>query len=189
MKGLCKWVGTRSGHPFYNDRPYKFSQVDGIYSVISAGGYTWVYNEFSFSKKFRIIEEGITTAKPKKETWKFTVSSDTLINLNEIEKNLTRERPVAIVSYNTEGNYKVATVLIHESIMDKAYTLPSNYSDELQKALNPIHESQLDGTAGFVDIRTNFTRPLMKAIKAIRTAAIPRKRKGHLEVTVDMMEV
>lgn len=198
---------------------YNFEEVGGgLYDVYAERRATALRFD---SREFNTLFQEV---KPMKEqggpiSYQFGVSRDSLINLVEIEKNLTRKHPIAIVSYmattsapgklvttqDTDGvtdgqevremvtrNVKMVTMILHESIWEKVEQLDGRSKEvkDFYAAWKPFQRSMYSADGAGGFVDVR-TGVLGPALKAVKAIRAARIKTASkpLEVTVEMLEI
>lgn len=131
------------------------------------------------------MPEEKTMKKQDDETvWEFDVSSDTLIDVEEIQETLTRNHPVAIVTNGQGGCF----IIIHDSIWVKAEYVKRELKQDLYTALIPFDSFSMDERV-WAQVDRGVLSPILAAVKAIRTAQVKRKYRNPMTITVKMIEM
>lgn len=178
---------TASNGYFTEGKEYRVSGTLGSTIYITADDGT--DEEYNYPLRyFKLKEESSDMKKKKKgkgkekkedksQEYTFTVSSDKLINTNEIAMNLTRENPLAIV-LTDDGRMET---FIHYSIWQKALVVKKSIANMLYDAndamvgkLEPLDSGKLSA--------------LTAAVKAVRNAKVKGKRKP-VTLTVKLLDI
>lgn len=120
---------------------------------------------------FELVEE------EKCSEYTFSVSSPYLKDTQEIRKELSRDRPLAIVKCS-DGT---VSVVVHPSIFMKSRTMDPKYRQRLIDALDDLtyHNKLSDGKL----------KGVVKSIKDIRNGSILKEYKNPVEYTVTIPEM
>lgn len=173
----------------------KVKRIGADFGNIKAG-YIYTFDEYGPSgmklrgmygvysiKKFKRVEGEIPKEKSKKEqegtSWEFEASSHLLIDDDEIEKTLTRERPMAIV----HANDGTCQVYLHESIRTKAAYVQKSIEVELTDAMAPFWL----GDWPLKDSR--ILSRAVNAVRAVRSARLKKKYRNPIECKVEMIKL
>lgn len=149
-----------------------------IERVVDGGGWLILKGEtigtgqVCLSSNFELVEE-----KKNYSEYTFSVSSPFLEDRSDIQKELSRDRPLAIVKCS-DGT---VSVVIHQSIFMKSCIMDPEYSQRLEDALDDLlaHNKLSDGKL----------KGVVKAVKDIRNGSILKEYKNPVEYTVTILEV
>ena len=127
--------------------------------------------DFSDIEK-RVMAHYLNTQKNTK--YKFSVSSDKLIDLEEIAKDLTRKNPVAIV-HRSDGMH---TVVMHESLVNKLDVVSRKFYKEFEQVSEPYWKSP----DNFVPTSSRTLEPLLRVIRKLKEAPVTKGIRCDVEV-------
>ena len=172
---VCDWCDYREG------------QVYTVSRVSSVSVWTEECPQSNGADQGRfelVIEDNVTkqeekVMKVKKNEWKFSVSSDKLIDLHEISKSLTRETPCAIV-HRGDG---YSTVVLHDNLYTKHIFMKKDVRVAFEEEVGKLHSIVWQET------NSGYLTPLMAAIKAVQTQPVRNKFRNKCDVTVQQVSL